>query len=86
MSQGPRLLETLTNTATTSEQKRVRSGKENCLFGGVAINQIYSNIQPHKRFKQLQYQININEDSAPELYIKVKNDESEGNIEEDMGE
>ena len=46
-------------------------------FGGVTINQIYSKIQPHKRFKQLQYQINMNEDSAPELYIKVKNDESE---------
>jgi len=32
MSQGPSLLETLTNAATTSEQKRVRSGKGNCLW------------------------------------------------------
>ena len=61
--------------------KNVQSQMENHIkeaFGGVTINQIYSKIQPHKRFKQLQYQINMNEDSAPELYIKVKNDESEG--------
>ena len=32
MSQGPSLLETLMNAATTSEQKRVRSGKGNCLW------------------------------------------------------
>lgn len=60
--------------------KNVQSQMENHIkeaFGGVTINQIYSKIQPHKRFKQLQYQINMNEDSAPELYIKVKNDESE---------
>ena len=60
--------------------ENVQSQMENHIkkaFGGVTINQIYSRIQPHKRFKQLQYQINMNEDSAPELYIKVKNDESE---------
>ena len=39
MSQGPRLLETLTNTATTSEQKRVRSGKENCLYAKEILKQ-----------------------------------------------
>lgn len=61
--------------------KNVQSQMENHIkeaFGGVTINQIYSKIQPHKRFKHLQYQINMNEDSAPELYIKVKNDESRG--------
>ena len=62
--------------------KNVQSQMENHIkeaFGGVTINQIYSKIQPHKRFKQLQYQINMNEDSAPELlYQGKKNDEKRG--------
>ena len=48
------------------------------VFGGITISQIYSKIQPHKRFTKLQYEININEDSGiPELYMKVLNNEKE---------
>lgn len=32
---------------------------------------IYSKIEPHKRFTKLQYKVSINDNSAPELYMKV---------------
>lgn len=47
------------------------------IFGGVTISQIYSKIEPHKRFTKLQYKVDFNENSAPELYIKVLNNQNE---------
>lgn len=44
------------------------------VFGGVTISQIYSKIEPHKRFTKLRYKININENGNPELYLKVLNE------------
>lgn len=46
-------------------------------FGGVTISQIYSKIEPHKRFTKLQYKVSINDNSAPELYMKVLNSKNE---------
>ena len=46
-------------------------------FGGVTISQIYSKIEPHKRFTKLQYKVSINDNSAPELYMKVSNSKNE---------
>ena len=50
------------------------------VFGGVTISQIYSKIEPHKRFTKLRYKININENGNPELYLKVLNEKNEDNI------
>ena len=47
------------------------------VFGGVTISQIYSKIEPHKRFTKLRYKININENGNPELYLKVLNEKNE---------
>lgn len=52
------------------------------VFGGITIGHIYEKIEPHKRFKQLEYQIGFNENEKPELYIKVLNDKEEGVIPE----
>ena len=47
------------------------------VFGGITISQIYSKIEPHKRFTHLQYKVSFSEDSLPELYIKVINSKNE---------
>ena len=47
------------------------------VFGGVTISQIYSKIEPHKRFTKLQYKVSINDNGVPELYMKVLNDKNE---------
>ena len=47
------------------------------IFGGMTISQIYSKIELHKRFTKLQYKVDFNENSAPELYIKVLNNQNE---------
>lgn len=46
-------------------------------FGDATINQIYSKIEPHKRFTKLQYQIGFNEKEIPEMYRIVMDDEDE---------
>lgn len=52
------------------------------VFGGITISHIYEKIEPHKRFKELQYQIDFNDDGKPELYVKVLNDKKDSIIPE----
>ena len=48
------------------------------IFGGITISHIYEKIEPHKRFRRLQYQIEFSDEGKPELYVKVLNDEEDG--------
>ncbi len=41
------------------------------IFGGITISHIYEKIEPHKRFRILQYQIEFSDEGKPELYVKV---------------
>lgn len=52
------------------------------IFGGITISHIYEKIEPHKRFRRLQYQIEFSDDGKPELYVKVLNDEEDGVVPE----
>lgn len=52
------------------------------VFGGITISHIYEKIEPHKRFRRLQYQIHFSDDGKPELYVKVLNDNEDGVIPE----
>lgn len=52
------------------------------VFGGITISHIYEKIEPHKRFRRLQYQIDFSDDGKPELYVKVLNDKEDGVIPE----
>lgn len=64
-----------------SAQRQLEEHIKN-VFGGITISHIYEKIEPHKRFRQLEYQIGFNNDGVPELYIKVLNDKEEGVIPE----
>ena len=52
------------------------------IFGGITISHIYEKIEPHKRFRRLQYQIEFSDEGKPELYVKVLNDEEDGVVPE----
>jgi len=52
------------------------------IFGGITISHIYEKIEPHKRFRRLQYQIEFSDDGKPELYVKVLNVEEDGGVPE----
>lgn len=52
------------------------------VFGGITISHIYEKLEPHKRFRRLQYQIDFSDDGKPELYVKVLNDNEDGVIPE----
>ena len=52
------------------------------VFGGITISHIYEKIEPHKRFRHLQYQIGFNDDGKPELYIKALSGKEDGVIPE----
>lgn len=52
------------------------------VFGGITISHIYEKIEPHKRFRRLQYQISFNVDGKPELYVKALSDKEDGIIPE----
>lgn len=52
------------------------------VFGGITISHIYEKIEPHKRFRRLQYQIEFSDDGKPELYVKVLNDKEDGVVPE----
>lgn len=60
-----------------SAQKKLEDHIKN-VFGGITISHIYEKIEPHKRFKKLEYQIGFNDNEKPELYVKVLNNEEEG--------
>lgn len=42
------------------------------VFGSKTINQIYKEIEPHKEFTELNYEVSFNDKDIPELYIKGK--------------
>lgn len=46
-------------------------------FGGITINQIYSKIESHKRFTQLQYKLGFSQNGDPEMYRRVFNKKGE---------
>ena len=52
------------------------------IFGGITISHIYEKIEPHKRFRRLQYQIEFSDEGKPELYVKALNDEEDGVVPE----
>ena len=43
-------------------------------FGSAIINQIYSKIEPHKRFTRLQYKLGFDKNGIPEMYRIVLNE------------
>lgn len=61
----------------SSAKKQLENHIKN-VFGGITISHIYEKIEPHKRFKKLEYQIGFNDNEKPELYVKVLNNEEEG--------
>lgn len=72
-----KVAEEIFSSAQTQLEEHIKN-----VFGGITISHIYEKIEPHKRFRHLQYQIVFNDDGKPELYIKALNGKEDGVIPE----